>query len=119
MRVFVHIDDAAYLAMLGHIERSAQTDTAGLQSDISFYNEDFWLQDSAVIENIEYRNGEWNVFLVFAHQAKLLKLIKRKIKNYSCPKKAQLTAYYMRKLAAKDQRGTIIVKTDNLTINFS
>ncbi|MER3127532.1 hypothetical protein ABQG68_19635, partial [Bacillus pumilus] len=89
------------------------------KSDSYFYNEDFWLQDTAVIENIEYRNGEWNVFLVFAHQTKLNKLIKRKIRNFACPKKAQLNAYYMRKLAAKDQRGTIVLKANNLFLNYN
>jgi hypothetical protein len=113
------IDDVLYSQMLDYMQTLMQGDVQGEMADISFYNDDFWLQDTVVIENVEYRNGEWNIFLVFAHHLLPLKLIKRKIKNLSCPKKAALTAHYMRRLAAKDQRGTLQLNAKLLTINFS
>lgn len=113
------IDDGLYSRMLDYMHTIMQTDLPGNAADISFYNDDFWLQDTVVIENIELRNGEWNIFLVFAHHRLPLKLIKRRIRNYACPKKAALTATYMRRLAAKDQRGTLQMNTTSFLINFS
>lgn len=114
-----HIDEVLYSKMLDYLQNLTELELQGMDSDISFYNEDFWLQDTAVIENIEYRHGEWNIFLVFAQHNKPLKFIKRKIKNYACPKKAAISAHYMRRQAAKDQRGTLAVNPSFLTFNFS
>lgn len=114
-----HIDEIVYSRMLDYVQQLVQTELLGQSNDISFYNDDFWLQDTAVIENVELRNGEWNIFLVFAHHNLPLKFIKRKIRNYSCPKRAAITAHYMRRQAAKDQRGTLTVSPASLTFNFS
>jgi len=119
MSLSCKIDDVLYGQMLDYMQTLMQADVQGDVTDISFYDDDFWLQDTVVIENVEYRNGEWNIFLVFAHHLLPLKFIKRKIKNFACPKKAALTAHYMRRLAAKDQRGTLQVNMGLLTINFS
>lgn len=119
MAAACNIDETVYANMLDYMQGLIQTDMSGVSHDISFYNEDFWLQDTAVIENLELRNGEWNIFLVFAHHNFPLKFIKRRIKNYSCPKKAAITAHYMRRQAAKDQRGTLTVNPGSFTLNFS
>lgn len=113
------MDDRAYNNMLEAIHVLEATDAAGKSADISFINDDFWLQDTAVIENIEYRNGEWNIYLVFAHYQLPLKFLKRKIVKFSCKRKASIVAHYMRRQAAKDQRGTLTVNKDLINISFN
>lgn len=113
------IDEVAYASMLGFLEKLISTERFGLAGDASFINDDFWLQDTAVIENVEKRNGEWNIFLVFAHHRIPLKFIKRKITNFGCPRRAALAAHYMRRQAAKDQRGTLVVNKELIEINFN
>ncbi len=115
----IEIDEKAYSNMLEAINTLASTDMAGTSSDICFINDDFWLQDTAVIENIEYREGQHVIFLVFAHHRKPLKFLKRKIVQYACPKKAALVAHYMRRQAAKDQRGTLTVDSKLINIVYS
>ncbi|ANI90588.1 hypothetical protein A9P82_03500 [Arachidicoccus ginsenosidimutans] len=105
--------------MLSFIENLYSTDKAGALSDTGFILDDFWLQDTAVIENIERRHGAWDVCLVFAHYLQPLKLIKRKITNFASFKKAEVTAHYMRRLAAKDQRGTMIINEKSIVVNLS
>lgn len=103
------IDENLYGAMLDYMHSLANGERCGSPRDAAFINDDFWLQDTAVIENIERRRGEWNIYLVFAHHLQPLKFIKRKIVNFACPKRAAQAAHYMRRLAAKDQRGTLAV----------
>lgn len=114
-----HLDESAYGNMLEYLSVLARTDKSGEKKDIAFIHEDFWLQDTAVIENIERRNGEWNIYLVFAHHLAPLKFIKRKIVNFACPKKAALTAHYMRRQAAKDQRGTLVINSKLIKLSFN
>ncbi len=113
------MDETAYEAMLEYLNGIGVTDKPGQTADVDFINNDFWLQDTAVIENLEHRHGEWNIYLVFAHHLLPLKFIKRKIVNFACPRKARLTAHYMRRLAAKDQRGTLVVKSNLINIHFN
>ncbi|SCC56276.1 hypothetical protein GA0116948_11514 [Chitinophaga costaii] len=105
--------------MLDFIEETYATNKPGTAEDADFILDDFWLQDTVVIENIERRHGAWNIFLVFAHHLQPLKLIKRSITNFSSLKKAALTAHYMRRLAAKDQRGTMYLNAQSININLS
>ena len=112
MATKVRIDEGAYASMLDLVQSCYSTNVNGASLDIDFIKDDYWLQNTAVIENIEKRNGCWMVFLVFAHHMQPLKFIKRSITHYSCQKKAALSAYYMRRLAAKDQRGTLTVSVD-------
>jgi hypothetical protein len=114
-----HLDENAYAQMLDGLMRLHATDKKGAEADVHFINDDFWLQDTAVVENIEMRHGEWNVYLVFAHHLKPLKFIKRKIVHFACPKKASITAHYMRRLAAKDQRGTLSVDHSLMKLIFN
>lgn len=113
------IDDNVYASMLDYMHALAEGERTGSHKDVAFINDDFWLQDTAVIENIERRHGEWNIYLVFAHHLKPLKFIKRKIVNFVCPKKAAMAAHYMRRLAAKDQRGTLVVNNALITQSFN
>jgi len=52
----------------------------------------------------------WEIQLVFAHYRQPVKFIKRVIKRMPSREKAELDAWYMRRLAAKDQRGTLKVQ---------
>lgn len=81
----------------------------GNKGDFSMLLNDAWLQDSAVIENILFRRGQWEVHLVFAHHCNPYQLIKRRITTCFCKEKAQTYAHYMRRQAAKDPRGTLRV----------
>lgn len=105
--------------MLEYLDNLSLTEQNGITKDAFFINEDFWLQDTVVVENVECRNGEWSIYLVFAHHLIPLKFIKRKIVNYVCPRRAALAAHYMRRQAAKDQRGTLQVNVNLFCTNFN
>lgn len=81
------INTEAYAKMLGYLDNLSTTDKPGLGKDSFFIAQNYWLQDTAVVENIEYRNGQWEIALVFAHTSFPLKLLKRKITSFGCPKK--------------------------------
>lgn len=112
MAVKVRIDERAYSSMLDSVNAFYSSNVCGFSLDMDFIKDDYWLQNTAVIENIERRGGSWAIFLVFAHHLQPLKFIKRGITQFSCLKKATLSAHYMRRLAAKDQRGTLAVSVD-------
>lgn len=110
------MDDKSYsdlLAMLGNLHR---TERNGADHDLQFIYDNWWLGDTAVIENLALVKGAWEVRLVFAHHKHPLKFLQRSITSFSSEKKAKLTAFYMRKLAAKDQRGTLTVSIDDFAI---
>ncbi|MBL7726905.1 MAG: hypothetical protein JNM68_04425 [Dinghuibacter sp.] len=113
------IDDVVYALMLDGINLGFQTEKNGTAADTRFIGDNFWLQDTAVIENIEQRKGVWNIYLVFAHHLAPLKFIRRSIVSYSCCKRATLAAHYMRRLAAKDQRGTLTVNQSLVPLSFN
>lgn len=119
MPVKVKLDDGAYTNMLDGINVFYTTNIPGFGMDADFIKDDYWLQNTAVIENIEKRNGTWNIFLVFAHHLQPLKFIKRSISNFTCLKKATLAAHYMRRIAAKDQRGTLTVTLNHSQFTFN
>ncbi len=104
-----HLDERAYQALLSLLNNQHFTEVVGGIVDFNLLFDDDWLQDSAVIENIECRRGQWEVHLVFAHYKNPYRLIKRKITTCFCRHQAETHAYYMRRLAAKDQRGTLVV----------
>ena len=115
----IQLDDNTYAGMLDGINTFYSTNRPAINLDTDFIKDDYWLQNTAVIENIERRKGCWQIFLVFAHHLQPLKFIKRGITNFSCLKKATLTAHYMRRLAAKDQRGTLSVNAAGINIIFN
>jgi hypothetical protein len=104
------MDTRAYDAMLSLLSNLHRTEQNGLENDVHFMLEDWWLPDTAVIENVECRKGLWEVHLVFALSHQPLQFIKRKIAASSDLKKARMMGYYMRKVAARDQRGTLSVE---------
>lgn len=113
------LDDDAYTAMLEALHAMTGCECAGVAADTTFIDDDYWLQDTAVIENVELRHGEYFIYLVFAHHRRPLKFIKRKIVKFACPRRASMAAHYMRRQAAKDQRGTLVVDRDLFNVIFS
>ncbi len=85
-------------------------------SDLLFIKEGDWLKDAAVIDMIFARKGAWDVCLVFAHHKNPLQLIVRNITRCFSENKANSAAFYMKKDAAKDRRGTLKVSFKDLNI---
>ncbi len=104
-----YLDERAYQELLDACNNLHFTEIVGGVVDFNLMYDDYWLQDSAVIENIKLVQGEWEIYLIFAHYKNPYRLIKRKITSCFCQSKAQTFARYMRRQAAKDQRGTLQV----------
>lgn len=104
-----YLGDEAYDQVLNLLNNQYFTEKSGEETDMEFLSDDWWLRDTAVIENIVLRDGMWEIQLVFAHYREPKKLIKRVISRHASKAKAELNAWYMRRLAAKDQRGTLQV----------
>ncbi len=107
------LDDKSYNELLNLLNNQHFTEIPANPSDMEFLTDDWWLRDTAVIEHVVKRDGMWEVQLVFAHHLEPEKLIKRIITRYTCKNKAELNAWYMRRLAAKDQRGTLKVNLND------
>lgn len=113
------MDDAAYNGLLGALNNLHFAEKRGNLSDFAFFHHDDWLSDTAVVERVHRAKGEWAIGLVFAYVANPLRFIHRQITSYSCPKKAHTAAQLMRRLAAKDQRGTQQVHLHQLNISVN
>ncbi len=113
------LDKNAYNELLNLLNNQHFTDKAGKNVDMDFLSDDWWLRDTAVIENVVKREGMWEIHLVFAHYQQPDKLIKRIISRCTSKKKAELNAWYMKRLAAKDQRGTLKVKLSDFQLCIS
>ena len=116
--VFV-IPPDLYAKMLDGLSNLFFTEKLGLDSDMNFYRDDLWLSDTAVIELLQLRQGSWEVNLLFAHYKTPMKFLSRRITSHSCPKRARTMAFYMRRLAAKDQRGTLTVDINDLHLSLN
>lgn len=96
------------------LREAAGTDRKGRRADFAPLYEDRWLVDTAVIERLTRIRGEWRVELVFASIHDPLRLIKRHITSHPTAERAAQQAHYMRRLAAKDQRGTLAISVQQL-----
>jgi len=110
------LDPGAYDELLNLLNNQHFTEVPAPARDMDFLSDDWWLRDTAVIENIVPREGMWEIHLVFAHYLEPQKLIKRVISRHPSKEKAELNAWYMRRLAAKDQRGTLKVNLDDFKL---
>ncbi len=113
------LSERVYGEMLELLNNQHFTECQGCKDDMNFLTDDWWLRDTAVIENIVKREGMWEIHLVFAHYIEPQKLIKRLISRCSSRKKAILSAGFMRRLAAKDQRGTLKVNIEDFGLCLS
>lgn len=112
----VNLDRKVYKLLLQYKQASLESCKKGESKDLDFLHEDLWLQDTAVFDRVVKLNGTWQVFLVFVHYKNPLLLIKRFIKTQISSRKANMDAVYMRRLAAKDQRGTLEVEADAMNV---
>nr|WP_293834141.1 hypothetical protein [uncultured Arsenicibacter sp.] len=119
MKPKFQIDAAAYTALMQGLNSQYFVERKGNMSDFRLYYDDLWLADTAVIENIHRYKGEWAVDLVFAHIHNPLKFIRRNITSHPCPKRAAQKAGFMRRLAAKDQRGTLSITIQSLNLSHN
>jgi len=87
--------------------------------DTLFIIDGSWLKDSAVIDTIEKKNGAWEVHLIFAHYKNPLQLIVRNITRCFSEQKAKAVAFYIRKEAAKDRRGTLTISLIDLNLCYN
>lgn len=110
------MDKAAYATMLAGLNNLHFTERKGNLVDFQLFHDDLWLADTAVIENLHRHRGAWEVELIFAYTHNPLKFIKRRITSNACPRRAAQQAYFMRRLAAKDQRGTLTVSAQQLDV---
>ncbi len=105
----VYIEKKLEDAIENYFSIHAYLDKKGGREDIKFTREAKWVKDSAVIENVFYKNGMWQINLLFAHYKDPLQFIIRKITSCASEKKATLAGYLFKKNAAKDQRGTLVI----------
>jgi hypothetical protein len=84
--------------------------------DLQFIVDGAWLKDAAVMDVVSKRMGAWDVYLIFAHFKDPLHLLVRNITRCYSEKKARAVAFYIRKEAAKDRRGTLQVSLSDLDL---
>ena len=113
------LDRKVYEAMLSFISNQHILEKNAAEKDFFFLQDHSWLDDTAVIDRIEYRKRAWEISLIFAHYKKPLQLLFRKIVTSYSEQKAETASFYLRRQAAKDRRGTleITLKDLNLCIN--
>ncbi len=113
------LDHAVYHAMLCFLDNQHLIERPAGEDNLLFLKNDWWLANTAVIETINYNKGGWEVSLTFANYKKPCQLIIRKIIRCFNEGKAKTVASYMRRMAAKDQRGTlsVTIKDLNLCLN--
>lgn len=109
----------AYEQLLHTLNQQYFVERRGNLSDFRLYYDDQWLCDTAVIDYMSRSKGEWAVDLIFAHIHNPMKFIRRHISSHSCPKRAAQNGEYVRRIAAKDQRGTLNVDPGFYNVSFN
>lgn len=110
------LDERSYYEMLCFLDNQHVIEKPAGHENMIFLKNDWWLADTAVIESINYNKGSWEVYLTFANYKKPLQLIIRRIVRCYSEGKARTAAHYMRRMAAKDQRGTLEVRLKDLNL---
>ena len=110
------ISEHVFSEMNNFLNNEKHVGKPGRTGDLVFITDGAWLKDAAVIDVINSRQGAWDVYLVFAHYKNPLQLIVRNITRCFTEQKAQAAAFYIRKEAAKDRRGTLTVSIKDLAL---
>ncbi len=76
------IDPKLYEMSLDLLNDLHFIESKGKLVDFSFFNDDKWLSETAVIENLAKVAGQWDIELLFAMHNNPLKFIKRFIVSY-------------------------------------
>lgn len=113
------LDQKSYEMLLRFINEQYFKESKGHEVDLAFLSDDWWLGDTAVVNNIARKRGMWEISLVFAHHEFPLKLISRIISSHASKTKAETFAFYMTRQAAKDQRGTLAVELSHFNFCYS
>ncbi len=111
-----HLSSKAYAELLNLMNRQYFCERVGKPNDYSFLQADQWLKDSAVIDQVIRTKEGWAIYLIFAHAVFPYRFIRRFIHRINHPKKATVTAEYMRRQAAKDQRGTLTIQMSDFSL---
>lgn len=115
----MHLSDELYGQLLDRLNALPFQEKAGSAGDIRFMANEFWLQDTAVIDHVHYKKGMYCVSLVFSHYRQPHLWLCRNICSYANPRRAHTSAHYMRRQAAKDQRGTLTLSLERYHINVN
>ena len=115
----MHLSTEIYGQLLDRLNGLYFQEKSGNPADMLFITDEFWLQDTAVIDHVNLLKGMHGVSLVFAHHRNPYKFICRRITAYADAKRAATSAHYMRRQAAKDQRGTLKVSPNFFNLNMS
>lgn len=110
------LDPGTYSLLLNYKQSSQDTGKKAPSKDLAFLAEDLWLQDTIVYDWVVNLNGNWQIFLVFVYHQDPFLLIKRFVKSHISEKRARMDGHYMRRVAAKDQRGTLSMEKQRLNI---
>lgn len=114
------LDYQMYTWLLKSINQmSLYEDRLGQESEFNFLRSNSWLSDTAVIDRLIYRKGQFRIDLIFAHHEQPLKFLIRTITVQSDRKKAEIMSQFFRRQAAKDQRGTLMVKEGLLNLGYN
>jgi hypothetical protein len=104
-----YLDDHTYQTMLKLLNCLSEIDQAASDLDLVFMEHDYWLSDTAVIQQKKKRKGGVELYLVFADHLNPFRLIVRRIDWYWNDQKASLHSSIICRMAAKDQRGSLKV----------
>ncbi len=111
------IEEYVLIRMNNFLKNEKQINKIAHSRDMFFISNGAWLKDAAVIDSINKRQGGvWDLSLIFAHYQNPLQLIVRNITKCFSEQKAKATAFYIRKGAAKDRRGTLCVSIKDLNL---
>ena len=110
MSARLSISEKAYEVMLDRVNQTLRHDMPGQAADLTFTQQDFWLQDTQVIDRVDPCRGQYQVSLLFVHIWNPLRWLLRTIRSYPSSVRANQAAHFMRRQAAKDQRGTLYVR---------
>ncbi|MES2773988.1 MAG: hypothetical protein V4722_07375 [Bacteroidota bacterium] len=116
MSIKPKISDHVLVEMRHFLDNEINIGQAGRPVDLAFIKNGSWLKDAAVIDVIISRQGAWEVGLIFAPYKNPLQLIVRNITRCFSEQKALAAAFYLRKEAAKDRRGTLSVTINDLKL---
>jgi hypothetical protein len=100
-------DNQSYNNMLNLLNNLYFTDRPAEELDLRFLSDDWWLSDTAVIESVSKRKGSWEIHLTFVYYLQPCRFIRRFIRTVFHAGKVEMIASFMRRAAAKDQRGTL------------
>jgi len=87
-----------------------EIDRPGSASELLFIEDDSWLYDTVVVERQLYKNGKWELHLLYVQKNFPLKFVKRKLHMSRLEKSPEMTAL---------RRNTATTALDDKFFDFS